>query len=68
MQWIKDPVLLQLWLRSQLQLGFDPRPEELSYAVSVAGKGIRKKIWFLVVSTIPMDNKFTAQDFYNQEF
>ena len=24
MQWIRDPVLLQLWCRSQLWLGFDP--------------------------------------------
>ena len=23
-QWVKDPVLLQLWCRLQLQLGFDP--------------------------------------------
>ena len=25
-QWVKDVVLLQLWYRSQLQLGFDPWP------------------------------------------
>ena len=25
-QWVKDPVLLQLWQRWQLQLGFDPWP------------------------------------------
>ena len=25
-QWVKDLVLLQLWLRLQLQLGFDPWP------------------------------------------
>ena len=25
-QWIKDPALLQLWHKSQLQLGFDPWP------------------------------------------
>ena len=25
-QKVKDPGLLRLWLRSQLQLGFDPRP------------------------------------------
>ena len=26
-QWVKDPVLLQLWDRLQLCLGFDPWPE-----------------------------------------
>ena len=26
MQWVKDPVLPQLWLRLQLQLGSDPWP------------------------------------------
>ena len=25
-QWVKDPVLLQLGFKSQLQLGFDPWP------------------------------------------
>ena len=25
-QWVKDVVLLQLWSRLQLQLGFDPWP------------------------------------------
>jgi len=25
-QWVEDPVLLQLWLRLQLQLGSDPWP------------------------------------------
>ena len=25
-QWVKDPVLMQLWLRSQLRLGSDPWP------------------------------------------
>ena len=31
-QWVKDPALLQLWHRSQLQLKFDPWPQELPYA------------------------------------
>ena len=35
-QWFKDLALRQLWLRSQLQLGFDP------YAAGVAKK--KKKI------------------------
>ena len=26
MQWVKDPGSLQLWRRSQVQLGFDPWP------------------------------------------
>ena len=31
-QWVKDPPLPQLWCRLQLQIGFNPWPEELPYA------------------------------------
>ena len=41
-QWFKDLLLLQLWHRLQLQLGFNPWPQELSYAVSVSRKRERE--------------------------
>ena len=38
-QWVKDPVLLQLWQRLQMQLRFSPWPREIPYAMGVAEKG-----------------------------
>ena len=32
-QWVKDPALLQLWHRSQLQLRFDPWPSNFHIAL-----------------------------------
>lgn len=37
-QWIKDPALLQVWSKSQLQLTFYPWQQELPYAMDVAQK------------------------------
>ena len=37
-QWVKDPALLQLWHRRQLQLGSDPWPKR-----SMCGKAAKKK-------------------------
>ena len=37
-QWVKDPMLLQLWLGSQLQLGSDPWPRNAPCA-----KNLKKK-------------------------
>ena len=37
-QWVKDPVLLPLWRRPQLQLFFDPLAQELPYAAVAALK------------------------------
>ena len=43
-QWVKDPALLELWCRSQLQLRFDPWPK-FPYPVDAAEKtlNIKKK-------------------------
>ena len=41
-QWVKDPALPQLWLRSQLWLGSDPWPSK-SVRHGVADKGEKKK-------------------------
>ena len=38
-QWVKDLALLQLWCRSQLQLGLDPWPGNFPYAAGEARKG-----------------------------
>ena len=35
-QWVKDQALLQLWLRSQMPLGFNPWPREYPYAMVAA--------------------------------
>lgn len=37
-QWVKNPVLQQLWCRSQLQLGFKTLARELPYATGAAIK------------------------------
>ena len=37
-QWVEDPVLPQLWLRSRPQLGSDPRPRN-----SICCRGDKKK-------------------------
>ena len=41
-QWVKDPVLLQLWLRLQLRLGFNPWPRS-SICLWAAKKKKKKK-------------------------
>ena len=41
-QWVKDPVLLPLWRRLQMQPGFDP-VWELPYAMCAAEKSKKKK-------------------------
>ena len=38
MQWVKDPVLLQLWGRSQLWLRVGPLAQELPYDLGAAKK------------------------------
>ena len=43
-QWVKDLVLLQLWLRVQLWLGFDSLAWELPYAAGAAKKEKKMKI------------------------
>ena len=42
-QWVKDPALLQLWLRSQLQLRSDPWPGS-SICQGAAKNGKKKKV------------------------
>ena len=42
-QWVKDPALLPLWHKSQLQLRFSPLARELPYATSAAEKETNKK-------------------------
>ena len=43
MQWVKDLVLLQLWYRMQLQLGFDPWPRNFIMPLLVCLWGDREK-------------------------
>ena len=40
-QWVKDPALPQLWLRSELQLGSDPWPQELRMPRGGQKKGLQ---------------------------
>ena len=42
-QWVKDLVLLQLWRRSQLGLGFDPWPGNFHMLQVWPGKKKKKK-------------------------
>ena len=42
-QWVKDPVLPQLWHRSQLQLKFDAWPGNFQASSAKKGKGEKKK-------------------------
>ena len=42
--WVKDPALLLLWHRLQLQLGFDPYPGT-SICHSMAKKETKKDTW-----------------------
>ena len=45
-QWVKDPMLLKVWCRSQLQLRFDPWPWNLHMAqVEPTGEKKKKKFW-----------------------
>ena len=43
-QWLKDPVLLQLWCRLQLWLGFDPWPR-VFHISHVQQKKKKKSLW-----------------------
>ena len=53
-QWVKDPVLLQLWCRLQLWWGFDPWPG-IFHMLQVWSKKKKKKkefqLWFRELST-----------------
>ena len=43
-QWVKDPVLPQLWLRSQLQFRSDPLPgSSICHGAAKNEKGKKKK-------------------------
>ena len=42
-QWVKDPTLLQLWHRLQLQCRFDPQSGELLHAAGAAKKNKKEK-------------------------
>ena len=41
-QWVKDLALLQLWCKLQMQLGFDPWPQELHMPRVQPGKKKKK--------------------------
>ena len=41
-QWVKDPALMQLWLRLHLRLGFDPWPRNF-HVLCVWPKKKKKK-------------------------
>ena len=47
-QWVKDLMLPQLWHRPQLQLQFDPWPEELPYATGAAIKRKKVYVWCFI--------------------
>ena len=58
-QWIGDPALLQLWLKSQLQLGCDPWPRN-SICCGVVKK--RKKKMFDTYCQIIFNKYYNQQD------
>ena len=64
-RWVKDPVLLQLWLRLQLQLGFDPWPRNsICYRVAKTGKENKTKVFLLCVK-INTDTNIVIQKSIN---
>ena len=67
-QWVKDPMLPQLWCRSQLWLGISPWPGNAPYAMDVAEKRKTRRVKEFKILLMLEDVIILLQCYYESLF